>query len=78
MRNNNVYRNTAGTKKHDTIPASFRASWSHGQEGRSTLVQDLQIEIVTAMIMLIKKLQIEIVTAMIMVIKKLPWMRIHS
>ena len=38
-------------------------SWSHGQEGRSTLVQDLQIEIVTAMIM---------------VIKKLPWMRIHS
>ena len=53
-------------------------SWSHGQEGRSTLGQDLQIEIVTAMIMVIKKLQIEIVTSMIMVIKKLPWMRIHS
>ena len=25
MRNNNVYRNTAGAKKHDTVPASFRA-----------------------------------------------------
>jgi len=25
MRNNNLYRNTAGAKKHDTIPASFGA-----------------------------------------------------